>query len=153
MNGTLRTAAVLLFALVATAAVTADETVLTVGRLLADVPGSSGAYVRTLDSPALVQTLSDPMTVELDGGRKIAFDANTSARLERLPSGVVRVQVLSGIVSMKDAAGEIRTAGARSVFHVDDEPVVDVPAPARPETDDRPARRSSRLARTMHEGP
>lgn len=142
MNRTPRTAVVLLLALAATLAVAADDGVLTVGRLLADVAGTSGTFVRALDSPALVQTLSDPMTVELDGGRRLGFDANTSARLERLPSGVVRVQVLSGTVSVKDGTGELRTAGARSVFHVGDEPVPERRVRARPETDDRPARGS-----------
>jgi hypothetical protein len=140
MNRTLRTL-LLVSAALSSVALAKEE------RLGWLVEEPSGLIVEELASPAVVKTVSDPMTVELDGGRRLAFDANSAAHLERLPSGVVRVRVLSGLVSTKDDHGTRRTAGARSVFHVDDvEPPVDERVPARPESDDRQPRRTGRVS-------
>jgi hypothetical protein len=146
MNRTIRASLFVLAEAVAATAAVAAEGRATVGWLLT---APEGRYVEELTSPALVKTVSEPMVVELDGGRRLAFDANSAARLERLPSGVVRVHVLSGRVSIKDGTGETRTAGARSVFHVDDLEHVPEIEPANPRipSDERRPHRAERTGR------
>jgi hypothetical protein len=68
------------------------------------------------NNPALIKTLSRLAIVHLDNGNVLRMEENSAAIFEGYPSGEIRVQVLSGKLSMIGNRGKVRTAGSGSVF-------------------------------------